>query len=452
MRSVPTPVLVAYALPGLALSMPTIAAFVYLPTFYATHVGLGLAAVGGVLVLTRVLDVVSDPLVGWASDRFGWRRNGGHLYRKPYIIAGGLIAGPALLALFMPPEGAGLPWLGIWAALLYLGWTLISVPYSAWGAQLSDDYHERSRITAAREAAMIVGILLASAIPGGVAMLEGRSSADGLALVAVLTVVLGAAALGWLLRRVPEPSPRQQERTPPPGTLLSGLASLRANAPFMRLVAAWFINGLANGFPAVLFLLFANHVLGASETEAGLLVLLYFAAGVAAMPLWTVLSKRLGKHRTWNVAMVVACLAFMWAPLLGEGDLLAFAVICVITGMALGADMALPPAIQADVIDLDTLRHGKPRTALFFALWSMGTKLALACAVGIAFPVLEAVGFSSTGENDSHALLTLSLIYAAAPVVIKAVAILIMAGYPLSQRKQVQIQRLLMRRSERKGT
>ncbi len=141
--------------------------------------------------------------------------------------------------------------------------------------------------------------------------------------------------------------------------------------------------------------------------------------------------------------MLLACLAFVWVPLLAPGQVIAFGAICVVTGMALGADLALPPALQADVVDYDTLLSGQHRAGLFFALWSMSTKLAFALAVGIAFPALDAFGFTPTGDNDSRAILAVAAGYALVPVALKVVTILIIWGFPITAARQIVIRRRL---------
>jgi Na+/melibiose symporter-like transporter len=148
--------------------------------------------------------------------------------------------------------------------------------------------------------------------------------------------------------------------------------------------------------------------------------------------------------------MILACAAFIWVPVLGPGDTAAFFVICLVTGMALGADMALPPAMQADVIDLDTFRTSQERAGLFFALWSMSTKLALAASVGIAFPALAAFGFTVGNDNAAAALLALAVIYALVPTVLKIIAIGIIWNHPIDQRRQSIIRRRLASRARRK--
>ncbi len=434
-----------YALPAFALAVPTIPVYVFLPAFYAETIGLGLAATGTVLLAARILDGVTDPLIGIASDRVRLGRFG---RRKPWIAIGGVICGMSLLQLLQPPPDATTSYLLIWAVALYIGWTMVSVPYTAWGAELSDDYNERSRITGAREALMIFGVLCAAGIPAVVASLGGGEAA-GLATVAWVAVGAGSVAVVVALWRVPD-APTEPDRGPTNSFSWRGFRDLLRNRPFARLLGSWFVNGLANGFPAVLFPLYLDHALGASEPQKGVLISVYFAAGVVAIPAWVWLSRRFGKHHVWCAAMLMACATFVWVPLLDQGAIAAFFVICVITGMALGADLALPPAMQADVVDYDTLRTGGRRAGLFFAIWSMSTKLALACAVGLAFPALDALGFQTEGQNSEGAIWALAMIYAFVPTVLKLVSVAMMWNHPITQRRQRIVNRRLAALSARR--
>jgi Na+/melibiose symporter-like transporter len=183
--------------------------------------------------------------------------------------------------------------------------------------------------------------------------------------------------------------------------------------------------------------------------ERGVLILAYFLTAIAGIPLWLRLSRRHGKHRVWCWAMLLACAAFVWVPFLESGAIAAFFVICIVTGFALGADLALPPAMQADVVDYDTLRTGQERAGLFFALWSMSTKLAGAGAVGVAFPLLAAFGFVPGQGNEASALLALAVIYALVPTVLKTSAICLMWSHPITVRRQQIIRRRLDKIAER---
>ncbi|WP_439580126.1 MFS transporter [Elioraea sp.] len=407
---------------------------VYLPAFWGEVMGLGLTTVGTVLLATRLLDGVTDPLIGWLSDR----TRTGFGRRRPWIAAAVPIAAPAVWLLFVPPSGAGALHLFVAASLVYLGWTMVNVPYSAWGAELSRDYNERTRITSWREAATIAGIVASAVVP---AVVSGGIAAD-LRALAITMLALSVPAFIGLFTLVPEPvAPgRGGERR----TLREFLEPLRRNRPFLRLLAAWIVNGIANGLPAALFLLIATHLLDA-EARSGLLLLVYFVTGVAAVPFWGWLARRTSKHRAWCASMLWAAAAFAFVPLLGPGDWMAFLIICVLTGASLGADLALPPAMQADVIDLDHAESGSPRAGLFFAAWSMAQKGGNALAVGVGLPLLEVLGFR-TGPAGVQGLGALVGLYAVTPIALKLVAVALMWRFPLDRDAQAAIRARLERR------
>lgn len=425
--------LAAYALPGVPLAALTLPAYIYLPAFYAEDLGLGLALVGGLLLVARLFDVVTDPVVGALSDR--WHGRWGR--RRPWLIIGLPLVVVAMDLLFVPPDDVGAAHLLIWTLVLYLGWTVIQLPYAAWGAELSADYHERSRIVGAREACIVVGTVLAAALPTILPELRdgitGDARRESLAVIAVFTAFalpLTVLAAVWF---VPEPPPVATK----PVRLLPGLRLIAKNAPFRRLLIAYLLNGTANGMTATLFLLFVSHGLGMPE-NAGPLLLAYFAAGIVSVPLWVRISYRVGKASAWAAALGLTSLFFLAVPFLGPGDFWPFLAVCVATGLCLGADLALPGSMQADVVDLDTLEASSQRTGLFFALWGMATKLALALAVGIAFPVLDLAGFDPEAVTDD-ARLSLSLLYGAAPIAIKVSAIALVWRFPIDAARQAEI-------------
>jgi len=424
---------IRYSGAAFALGMPTIPLLIHLPPVYAEELGLGLTATGAALFTARLLDVITDPIIGAVSDRlkspFG--------RRKPLIALGAIIGAVGVLLLLSPPEDPGALYLAAWTSVLYLGWTLINIPYLAWGADLHTDYDKRARLTGVRESFMLAGILVAGVIPA-VAAATGAGGMGALAITGWGIVMAGAVVLPLLLRTVAEPAPRPLQGRDP---LLLSIRDLAGNGPFNRLLSGWFINSLANGIPAVLFILFMKHVIGANEITQGLFTLLYFLAGIVGMPLWIWLSRRHGKHRIWCMAMVVASVTFAAAPALEAGDIFLFGIVVLLTGFCLGADLALPPAMQADVAEYEYFRKGRDRTGVMFAAWSMSTKLALAASVGIALPLLDWLGTPVPSSTEKYDLMTLALIYAGLPIVLKMGAIWLVWGYPLSPAKLAIIQR-----------
>jgi Na+/melibiose symporter-like transporter len=416
--------LIGYALPALPVAALTFPFYVMAPEFYTASVGLPIATVGFVLLLVRIIDAVTDPLAGavadWTRPAFGRRR--------AWMLAAAPLVAIAAWFVLRPPEGAGAGYLFAWATALSLAWTALAVPYQAWGAELSRSYEGRTRVAAFRESLTVVGTLLALVLPA-VIQSQGGSSRDGLAALAwfiALGVPLAAVVAVTL---TPEPVERVRVKS----DSRAGLGHLAANRPFRRLLAAFFVNSLANGLPATLFLFFVADRLGAKD-QAGPLLVLYFLCGVAGVPFWLWLARRTSKHRAWALGMLMACAAFAVAPFLGPGQVALFAAVCVLTGLALGADVVLPAAVQGDVIDVDTAASGQERAGLYLGLWALATKLAFAGAVGLAFPLLGAAGYDpGAGLRTDGGLAMLAFLYAGLPVLLKLVAIALVWRFPLSR-------------------
>lgn len=425
------PTLLAYALPALPLAALSLPFYVMVPEFYARDIGLPIAVVGYVLLLVRLLDAVSDPLAGWLADRY--RPSFGR--RRLWVALSAPLVALSAWFVLAPPPNADAAYLLLWASLLSLAWTSAQVPYGAWGAELSRSYAGRTRVAAFRESATVIGTLLALVIPAIIQQRGGGAREGLLALAILIAAGLPVAAL-VAVWKTPEPVERSRS------ALLwrDGLAGIVGNRPFRRLLAAFFINSFANGLPATLFLFFVAERLG-NRDAAGPLLVLYFLCGVLGVPFWLWLAGRTSKHRAWAWGMGLAVLSFAGAIFLREGDVFAFGVVCVLTGLALGADVVLPASIQADVIDIDTAKTGAERAGLYLGLWALATKLAFAGAVGLAFPLLGAAGFDpAAGVRTAGGLAMLGLLYAGLPSLLKLGAIALVWNFPLDRVAMAEVE------------
>ena len=400
--------------------------YVFLAPFYAESVGVSLGALGAVLILVRLLDGVTDPMMGWISDRFPTRFG----RRKPWRA----IATPSIIgagwALFVPPEGAALIWFTVSLTVLTLSWTMFLTPYFAWGAEMTGDYADRSRITVVRESIGLIGTIVAAVLLGIAADQRGGMLNLALFLATALPVAVLFALMGMA-----EPKNYSRE----PIELRSLFGAIRREPLFVRLLVAYFINGAANALPASLFLFFVTVRLEADGWGEPLIAVYFLTAALAA-PFWIWASGRFAKHRVWCWAMVYSTLVFLCVIPLGAGDVWLYAVIVVASGAALGADLSLPTSIQADVVDLDQHRSGQQRTGGFFALWSVATKAAVGLTSGLALVILELADFSAAGEgNSAGALWTLTFLYAGLPVILKAIAVAMMWTWPLDRDAQTAL-------------
>lgn len=418
-----------YGLPAIPISVLTLPFFIYVPTFYTQTLGLDLALIGIVLSAIRLFDAVNDPVIGWLSDRirpaFGRRRS--------WFLAGVPLTILGTWMIFVPGNSPTIMYVTIWGLALSIGWSMVQLPYAAWGAELSGNYQIRSRLSGAREGLVVLGTIIAISLP---ILVSGSREIDANGLFSLAAFVCIGLPLAAVMTVWNIPEPREHSRHSI--GFADGMRFLAKNAVFKRLLLAFFINGLANGLPATLFLLFVGNVL-AMPSAQGPLLITYFLCGMVGVPVWLKVSQKLGKHRTWCVAMLLVLPLFLQVLLMNDGDVWWFALICVLTGLTLGADLTLPASIQADVIDVDTAETGEQRSGFYFAFWGLATKASLALGVGLAFPVLSLSGFDAQAENSPAALLALSILYGGVPVALKIVAIALMWNFPLDEAQQVEL-------------
>lgn len=361
--------LLAYGLPGLPLAFGALPVYVHLPDFYARGHGLDLAWLGMLLLVSRLLDAGIDPWLGWLADRLPRRR----------LLAWSLLPFTVgFVALWHPPPAWAAVWLFLCLLPTYLGFSAATVAYQSWGAAIATDSAQRTRLTAAREGFGLAGIVLAAALPG---WLAGQAT-EGLVALGWLLPLLVVLAAGTALLTI-----RHEGAPPtPPPAWRPALSRVLADPSMRRLLLVFICNGIASALPATLFLFFVGDVLQA-ERFSGPLLALYFVAGAASLPGWVWLAGRLGRPRAWLAAMLLAMAAFAGAGLLGAGDVLPFALVCLLSGLALGADLALPAAIAADFGE----RLGQPGAC--FGIWNLIAKCNLALAAGLALPLIAAFGY-----------------------------------------------------------
>ncbi len=411
MKTLPFPALLSYGLFGLPLALVALPIYVYVPQFYAARFGLSLTLIASALLIARILDAFIDPAIGLWIDRQrdGTGYNRFLAWSLPLLIVG-------FIALFHPPHSIGeQPYLWFLGSLMvvYLGFSLATIAYQSWGAALTQDRSQRSRLTGMREACGLIGVIIAAALPA-------LADPGWLSRVFIVSL-LGAAWL--LLRFAPRP-----EITGLAHARIPGLLAPFRNPRFRWLFAVFMLNGIAAAIPATLFLFFANDRLGLPQ-YAGLFLVLYFVAGALSMPLWVTLAKRYGEQRAWLLGMALAIATFVWAFFLPSGALGGFAAICILSGFSLGADLALPPALLAAVIGHagDIGKH----EGAYFGIWSWATKMNLALAAGISLPLLELLGYRA-GMADEQGLHALAVGYALLPCALKTLAALLLWRAPLN--------------------
>jgi len=469
------------------LSMVALPMAVYLPAVYADSegFGLGLAFVGVVLVLSRIFDGITDPLIGFLSDRIRtpWGR------RKPFVVIGTPLYIAGIWLLFVPPiefseihflgmtMNSGYPWMLGALILTYIGATIKDVPYSAWGGELSQNYNERTLITSWREGFTVAGSLVGAFTPAIIFFFGYDKPTDAvyflsLAIAFVMPVLIANCVISTPEYEVKE---RVKERLP----IRVAFRYVWDNDPYRRLVIIFLFSTIGSAMTNTLSFFFVKHVLLAGDLY-GFYLAPYFLSQIVAIPLWFKLSRRIGKHRATMVAIgwyafwscfipLIAIAPMVWFDafqvehILGflpsgaytsmvayfegipTGKFLFFIVIMCLKGSAIGALSALPYAMAADVIDVDAAKTGKSQAGTYFSIWAMTRKLSYALGLFIGTNMVVWFGFNSLADplnttNTAFALLMLACCYSIVPALFKFVAIPLLWTYPLTESRLEEIQ------------
>ena len=408
--------LLAYGSVRMPLALLELPLFVLLPILYNRSYGLTLSTIGLALFATRAIDAIADPLIGALLDR--WRTRLAFAVWVRYALP---VLALGFAALLLPPvRGQALvAWLVVASIVAYLAYSFVSIAHQSWGASLTGSAQQQVRLTTTRETFGLVGVLAAAS------MLDPKYAAQlafAFALLAAIAMIWSARAPQHLPLAVPRQSSTATTTTTATTTVTVAAAAtvgwrkLRSNRSFAWLLLAFMFNGIATAIPATLVLFFAADVLRASTSDSAMFLAAYFLAGAAGMPFWLWFAQRIGLRNAWLAGIVIAVLGFVGTLSLNAGDIVPFLLICVATGLALGSDLSMPPALLALAID----QHGDRghSEGAYFGLWNLATKLNLAIAAGLALPLSQWLGDTSY-LTPAFAL---ALVYAALPSLLKLLA------------------------------
>jgi glycoside/pentoside/hexuronide:cation symporter, GPH family len=393
-----------YGALGIALAFVALPLYVLLPNYYAREFGVGLSTLGAILLGARMFDAVIDPALGGWADRL-FSRSAHTAWRM--ACAAAVILGIGFAALFFPLVRGGLLLMWVTAALIvtYAAYSFVSVTHQSWGARLGGDAPFRARVAAWREAPGLIGVLLASILP----IVAG--------LPVMVAVFFALLALGlWALYRAPKPAALQGTEA---AHSKQDLLRPWQNKRFRALMLIFMVNGIASAVPATLVLFFVQDMLQAPQNLEAVFLGVYFVAGALAIPIWMHAVKRIGLAWGWLASMGLSILVFIWAATLGAGDFWAYAAVCALSGVALGADLAFPSALLTGAIAAqgDQGQH----EGAYYGWWNFATKLNMALAAGLALPLLDMFGYTP-GARSPQALQALVMAYCVLPCALKLVA------------------------------
>ncbi|MBL6734959.1 MAG: MFS transporter [Shewanellaceae bacterium] len=393
----------SYASLALPMAFASIPLYLYTPDFYATRYQLSLSFMGMALLFLRLIDALQDPLIGYLSDRYPR-----HRIPAMFIAAGLLCVG--FYGLYHPLTDAYTFWFVLFLFISTTAYSVVTINLNAIGGVWSDDHQQKLLIVGTREIFALFGVITAVFMPHIFAQQPNPYTLTSI-------VLTGLVGLGlWQFYQWQ----RQQPWLPAlhPSTTASVIQAWRVAPSIRWFFGIYLISMLASSIPGVLVVFFIRDLLQL-EAYTGLFLAVYFVSAMLSIPLWQAGAKRLGYATTWWYSMVLAIGFFSWAYALDAGDFWPYLMICVLSGMALGAEILLPPTLLADYIHQ---AHEQMQASFLFSLLTFIGKFCLALAIAASFLWLDAVDFVPQGANDADTLHRLSINYALVPCMLKAIA------------------------------
>jgi len=410
----------------------------YIPRLYSTEMGISLTKIGLIITAAAIFDAVTDPLMGHYSDR--WQTRWGR--RRPWMLVGIPLFLYAMYMLLNPADGITIVYLAFFFILLRTSTTLFGLPYAAWGVELSSDYHTRTMIQSAREKYVLAGLIAAALIVAFSEEIFGQADAGSiLSNISLIVLVLIPVFTLLLLTKLPE----VPTFNAPKVSFSDGISRMYKNRLFFRLLMIELLIAGGENFRNTLSLLFLQDYIGL--TGIGRSLILYFGAGLLAIPFWDLLAKRFGKHVSLASAMVLVSLVSMGVLTQMNDPSYLFYLLFTLKGFCFGAFAYLPRAMLADVVDLDTLRTGTARPASYFAILGFVTKCAASFG-GLSLPILAFVGYSAASDavNTEADLLWLGILYGVIPTIVFVYAFYLCSTWPLDDKMHAKVVRIVEKR------
>ena len=405
---------ICYALPPLGAGYMFCLVTLYTLKFSTDVLLIAPALMGMIYGISRFWDAISDPLVGYLSDKTKTTMG----RRRPWLL-GAII--PAVLFFWMlsaPTDGLSSGALALWMGIAIIGFfsaqTMFIVPHMSLGAELTDDYHERTKIFAARHAGWIAGYISALGTMYFLILAEGESQEAVRALNAEQSIYAGlflAACLlacVWGLRERPEFMDKAPEKP------WEAAKDIWKNGHARLLLIVIFIENLGGATVTILTLYTAQYVMNAPQL-APVFILAYMVFSFALTPLWTPLAKRFGKKRLWLGSMLVTAVAFGGMITLEPGMEIRLICLAALAGAAGSCGGTINPSIKSDIIDLDEYHTGERKEGAYFAAWYFVSKSAYGVMLTITGFALSIVGFVPNVAQTDAVIWTFKGLYAGVP-------------------------------------
>lgn len=402
-------VLFAYAIPTSGIGFMIFMTLLYLMIFATDVLLIAPAVVATILGISRILDAVTDPLAGYLSDRT--RSSLGR--RRPWLLFSALPLAVVFTMMWSPPATLEGFWLTVWMAVAIIGFyavlTLVNVPHISWGAELSPDYHERTRIFGARLLLLNLGAF------ASILCLIYVVNADEPRVVVgrVMMLVAGATVLMTVASALYLKEQRSHVQRGPK-RIVGAYTDVVKNPHARLLLIVFFIESLGGATIGVLTPYMARYVIG--DISFPLVVGTYMLAMTVTVPLWSPLGRYFGKKRLWLCSMLATAFGFGGFFFLGQGDVMQTYLLAAFLGVAAGCGNVIAPSVQSDIVDFDEHRTGERKEGGYFAAFNFIQKSAAGVTIMLTGFVLQFSGYVPNVEQTETAQLAIKSLYALFPL------------------------------------
>ncbi len=390
-----------YSLPSIPLAAAQIAVYIAVPAIYSKIAAVGIGITGLVIMISRVIDMITDPILGTYLDRMvekiGW---------KFWLLIGFPLISIGIFILFNPLDGLEIISLLLGIIFVTLGWTFFSIPWWGIGIAISNsNSNDRFKVVSFRELLTIPGVIL------GLFLIHFSNISGEIFLI---ISILFLSPL--FIKEIPIPNISNVKA---PSYFLNIKNLFKNNSNFKYLCLSYFFIGLSNGVTSILFILFVEFIIGGSPQN---FLSIYFISAFMGLPFVYMLASKYNKKRIWTSFIVLACICFLPVVFLSNNSTSLFMVICIISGFCLSADLIIPSSIQADIIYKEQQQNKNVLVGKIYSVWSFIQKLSLALSAGVCLPLLGYFGFNPSEVNTQ--LLPLSFAYGIIPIILRIPAII----------------------------
>lgn len=390
-----------YSLPSIPLAAAQIAVYIAVPAIYSKIAAVGIGITGLVIMISRVIDMITDPILGTYLDRMvekiGW---------KFWLLIGFPLISIGIFILFNPLDGLEIISLLLGIIFVTLGWTFFSIPWWGIGIAISNsNSNDRFKVVSFRELLTIPGVIL------GLFLIHFSNISGEIFLI---ISILFLSPL--FIKKIPIPNISNVKGT---SYFLNIKNLFKNNSNFKYLCLSYFFIGLSNGVTSILFILFVEFIIGGSPQN---FLSIYFISAFMGLPFVYMLASKYNKKRIWTSFIILACICFLPVVFLSNNSTTLFMVICIISGFCLSADLIIPSSIQADIIYKEQQQNKNVLVGKIYSVWSFIQKLSLALSAGVCLPLLGYFGFNPSEVNTQ--LLPLSFAYGIIPIILRIPAII----------------------------